>query len=278
MTAAAVWDHGVTDDDGNLLLGQRADGSPIWNDAEDPRPLRHVAHFTEEEARRKAWELASAGFGPTGISKLHHSNMPHGVALPAPAEPERTALARQRRLVATLPKTREDAEALLAGHRDLWRVDLPDGAYTQLPGDPPGPAALRRVQNGIVYDVQPLSGRLIPASKPRMLPGCVTAAVGVEGAQPAQRGIHVECRECQNCGHAGINDTDGAQAACNSCEWQGPAPKEDQCPGCGRKGTMIDACPECGSGRYTTVAERTLGVSASDGQTKPPAHPIPLPP
>lgn len=65
--------HGVTDDDGNLLVGQRADGSPIWNDAEDPLPLRRVAHFTEDEARRKAWELAGAGYGPTGISELHHA-------------------------------------------------------------------------------------------------------------------------------------------------------------------------------------------------------------
>jgi hypothetical protein len=65
--------HGVTDDDGNLLLGQRADGSPIWNDPEAPLPLRRVAHFTEDEARCKAWELAAAGYGATGISELHHA-------------------------------------------------------------------------------------------------------------------------------------------------------------------------------------------------------------
>lgn len=64
--------HGVTDDDGNLLLGQRSDGSPIWNDAEDPLPLRRAMHFTEAEARCKAWELAGAGYGPTGISHLYH--------------------------------------------------------------------------------------------------------------------------------------------------------------------------------------------------------------
>lgn len=72
--------HGVTDDDGNLLLGQRGDGSPIWNDADDPLPLQRVAHFTEFEARCKAWELAGAGYGPTGISQLHHSTQPKGAS------------------------------------------------------------------------------------------------------------------------------------------------------------------------------------------------------
>lgn len=67
--------HGVTDDDGNLLIGQRADGSPIWNDPENPLPLGGVAHFTEDDARRKMWELAGAGYGPTGLSKLHHSGI-----------------------------------------------------------------------------------------------------------------------------------------------------------------------------------------------------------
>lgn len=65
--------HAVTDDDGNLLIGQRGDGSPIWDDAENPLPLQRAAHFTEFEARCKAWELAGAGYGPTGIAKLHHA-------------------------------------------------------------------------------------------------------------------------------------------------------------------------------------------------------------
>jgi hypothetical protein len=86
-------------------------------------------------------------------------------------------------------------------------------------------------------------------------------AIGNDGvAEVHAAGFHVECRECQDCGHAGINDTNGEQAACNSCSWQGPAPKEDRCPGCGKLGAMIDACPECGSGSYKTVAERTFGV------------------
>jgi hypothetical protein len=73
--ADAIKDHGVTDDDGNLLIGQRGDGSPIWDNPEEPLPLQRVAHFTENDARRKAWELSGAGYGPTGISQLHHSGI-----------------------------------------------------------------------------------------------------------------------------------------------------------------------------------------------------------
>lgn len=64
--------HGVINDDGELLIGLRADGSPVWDDPANPLPLRRVMHFTEHDARCKAWELAGAGHGPTGISQLHH--------------------------------------------------------------------------------------------------------------------------------------------------------------------------------------------------------------
>lgn len=108
---------------------------------------------------------------------------------PQPAdEPASPALARHRRLIATLPQTAEDAEALRAGHREPWRVDLPDGAYTQLPGDPPGPADLRRVQDGIVYDVQPRTGRLLLAAKPRNIPGGATTAIRADDVQASGGG------------------------------------------------------------------------------------------
>jgi hypothetical protein len=45
------------------------------------------------------------------------------------------------------------------------RVDRPDGTYAAdlvLPGDPPGPADVRRVVNGYVYWCEPQSGRLRP--------------------------------------------------------------------------------------------------------------------
>ena len=63
-----------------------------------------------------------------------------------------------------------------------------------------------------------------------------------------------ECRECDNCGHAGINDANLTQGACFSCEWSGPEPVEDKCPGCGDEGCMTAACPKCGA-RYRFIAE-----------------------
>jgi len=78
----------------------------------------------------------------------------------------------------------------------------------------------------------------------------------VPPSQPAGEdgpSVYVECRQCDECEHVGINDEHDADAACHDCEWHGPAPVEDKCPGCGRDGTMTAACPKC-SGRYTTLA------------------------
>lgn len=63
-----------------------------------------------------------------------------------------------------------------------------------------------------------------------------------------------ECRECRECGHAGINDANLTQGACFICEWSGPEPEEDKCPGCGDEGCMTAACPKCGA-RYRFIAE-----------------------
>lgn len=73
-----------------------------------------------------------------------------------------------------------------------------------------------------------------------------------------EREVYVECRECGECGHAGINDSHPTDAACNSCDWRGPSPKEDHCPDCHQDGTMTAACPKCGCGRYTLVADTTI--------------------
>lgn len=78
--------------------------------------------------------------------------------------------------------------------------------------------------------------------------------VRATATQGAPRGLHVECRECSNCGHIGINDSHATDASCSRCEWNGPSPKKDHCPGCHRDGTMNLACPEC-SHRYNTIAE-----------------------
>jgi hypothetical protein len=75
----------------------------------------------------------------------------------------------------------------------------------------------------------------------------------LEALKGAER-IYVECCQCDNCNHIGINDADGEKAACNSCDWTGATPQEDRCPGCGETGTMARACPQCGD-HYRCVAE-----------------------
>lgn len=87
---------------------------------------------------------------------------------------------------------------------------------------------------------------------------------GVGGPLAGQRGVHVECCECHNCGHIGINDSHPTDSSCSECDWTGPSPKEDHCPGCGKDGTMHLACPKC-SARYHTIAETTVGVNPSHG-------------
>lgn len=84
-------------------------------------------------------------------------------------------------------------------------------------------------------------------------------------AEPVASSIYVEVRECQSCGHIGINDENDT-AACNTCDWSGPSPKEDHCQGCGRDGTMTSACPQCGcrthllaSGNVATTAAQQAG-------------------
>lgn len=74
-------------------------------------------------------------------------------------------------------------------------------------------------------------------------------------AQAEQQTAYVECRECTDCGHVGINDAHPTDATCAMCDWSGPSPVEDQCPDCGKENAMGAACPKC-SGRYRILAER----------------------
>ncbi|NYT61277.1 hypothetical protein H0A66_02910 [Alcaligenaceae bacterium] len=96
-------------------------------------------------------------------------------------------------------------------------------------------------------------------------------ACGVQNAkyETQQRGtnIYVEARECVECNHIGINDSDDKKAACNTCDWAGDNPGEDICPGCSRAGTMSSACPECG-GRYRLLAD--AHISAQPGPAMAP--------
>jgi len=80
------------------------------------------------------------------------------------------------------------------------------------------------------------------------------AIVRQQGKAGGVADARYECRECNDCGHAGINDASQTVGACFSCEWSGPEPEEDKCPGCGDEGCMTAACPRCGA-RYRFIAE-----------------------
>ena len=88
--------------------------------------------------------------------------------------------------------------------------------------------------------------------------------------------LHVTAWECHGCGHRGIDDGDDANEACSDCDWRGPCPDEDVCPGCGREGTMVSACPKCGD-RYYIKAEADLviptAIPAPEGAQLPPLPP-----
>lgn len=74
-----------------------------------------------------------------------------------------------------------------------WKVDMPDGTYGTIPGDPPGPASVRAVIDGYVYDVEPRTGRLRAASVPRGV--TVPAHQGSTASPPAQeqeKGLELE--------------------------------------------------------------------------------------
>ncbi|MBH9424952.1 hypothetical protein I5L08_01955, partial [Pseudomonas aeruginosa] len=71
---------------------------------------------------------------------------------------------------------------------------------------------------------------------------------------------YAEARMCANCRHIGINDA-ADSAACHDCNWTGPEPDEDKCPGCAGENCMAAACPECG-GRYDLVAEANITAPA----------------
>jgi hypothetical protein len=85
---------------------------------------------------------------------------------------------------------------------------------------------------------------------------------------PKQR-IYVEVRECEGCNHIGIDDEHKTLGACHECDWSGPEPVEDKCPGCERENVMAAACPDCGS-RYVLAASKEFEVPA------PQPHPDPI--
>ena len=79
-------------------------------------------------------------------------------------------------------------------------------------------------------------------------------------AEPSK--LYVEARECSSCLHVGINDSSDTLAACHSCDWNGPSPAEDHCPGCDQDGCMGAACPKCGA-IYKLLAETNIAATLS---------------
>lgn len=80
------------------------------------------------------------------------------------------------------------------------------------------------------------------------------SASPMQQAKPDAPSVYVECRECDECNHVGINDANDTDAACSECAWHGPSPTEDKCPSCEREGAMSVACPKC-SGHYRLLAD-----------------------
>lgn len=77
--------------------------------------------------------------------------------------------------------------------------------------------------------------------------------------------VYVEARQCDECQHGGINDSATGVAACHECDWTGPEPEEDRCPGCQRENCMAAACPQCG-GRYVLVASEEIAAPVAQAQ------------
>lgn len=71
--------------------------------------------------------------------------------------------------------------------------------------------------------------------------------------------VYVEARQCDECQHGGINDSAAGLAACHDCDWTGPDPAEDKCPGCQSENCMAAACPQCGA-RYVLVASEEIAA------------------
>lgn len=138
---------------------------------------------------------------------------------------------------------RSDAEAVAREDEDAWLIQPVQGSRAIAAWMTPESIAHLEQQNGVAK---------VDAWN------CANGAFRVPVYAHAPPAVPVEsryeCRECDNCGHAGINDANLTQGACFSCEWSGPEPVEDKCPGCGDEGCMTAACPKCGA-RYRFIAE-----------------------
>lgn len=156
-----------------------------------------------------------------------------------------------------LLKLARDALADLIGACKQAKVDLTAGIRD---GDPVHP-----VSASLTW---PLATAINALAAIDALPASVPSR------EPAAT-LYVEVRECPECQHVGINDDDGT-AACTCCDWHGPSPTEDHCPGCGSDGTMTAACSKCGH-RATLLASATLPVCGAAPTAQAAPAPAPLP-
>ncbi|MBO4120244.1 hypothetical protein J5T34_05760 [Cupriavidus gilardii] len=137
-------------------------------------------------------------------------------------------------------------------------------------------AALPAQAAGLTDDeIERLISRFIGNVAPGLRNDCraLVREVLSRAAPSGEPVAYVECRECGRCGHTGINDAHSQDECCSNCDWTGPAPKEDVCPGCAQTGTMRAACPKCGS-VYRLLCEATVGAAPqpSEKQAEQPAE------
>lgn len=160
------------------------------------------------------------------------------------------------------------AKGTTYGYKASFRAGEFEQARAALAQQPAAQAAgltdeqIEEVWNGVEWkDLSPVHEGFEKALRLRFARALLSRA-----APSVEPVAYVECRECGRCGHTGINDAHSQAECCSNCDWTGPAPKEDVCPGCAQTGTMRAACPKCGS-MYRLLCETTVGAA-----TKPSAR------
>ncbi len=113
--------------------------------------------------------------------------------------------------------------------------------------------------------MNPDKGELLDSLR-YMLEKCEAHDAALARVAELERGkVYVEARQCDECQHGGINDSATGVAACHECDWTGPEPEEDRCPGCQRENCMAAACPQCGA-RYVLVASEEIAAPVAQAQ------------
>ncbi|EOG8377972.1 hypothetical protein ACLIW0_003123 [Pseudomonas aeruginosa] len=118
--------------------------------------------------------------------------------------------------------------------------------------------------------MNPDKGELLDSLR-YMLEKCEAHDAALARVAELEKGtVYVEARQCDECQHVGINDSATGVAACHECDWTGPEPEEDRCPGCQRENCMAAACPQCGA-RYVLVASEEIAAPVAQAQ-----HSVPV--